>query len=260
MRINLFIFSTVPFLVFINDVFSQNQIFDDGFRIVNKASIIDTIRPNSVIQIRNSVLYIDSVATKYDQILSDNNGNYLGHVNYRCVVLDDRGNVIIPEGYTQIIREKNFFKVCKNNKWGIINTEGREIAPCIYSIIHNDGDHFRVRQKEKWGVIDSLGNLIIPVVYDMLQFVNQNMIKALKGNYVGLVDRDNDIIMDFKYAYIDFITEREVKCCECEELIQAKSSDEIKKYTDKGYTHIDHSTRLMLLCKNPKYLQMKIDY
>ena len=71
--------------------------------------------------------------------------------------------------------------------------------------------------------------------------------------------KNGEMIMDFKYAYIKFLTKDKVECCECEDLIQAENKKEVQKYIEKGYLLLEDPTRLMVLCKNPKYAQVEIE-
>lgn len=173
-------------------------------------------------------------------------------------VINTEGKEIIPCKYSLINEDSGFYRVYQNNKWGLLDYHGNTVIPCIYSIISKDSGFFRVRQNNKWGLLDYHGNIVIPPIYEVLSHIGLDLFKAQKNNQIGIINSKNQILVDFKYALIHMITNDRAECCECEDLKEAKNQKEIKQYTQKGYVLLEDPTRLMVLCKNPRYQQLEI--
>lgn len=59
-------------------------------------------------------------------------------------------------------------------------------------------------ENDKFGIADTLGNLIVPVEYDSISEIfwtgNTFKVYAKKNGFWGVIDQDNNVISDFKYA------------------------------------------------------------
>lgn len=284
MNRNMLFICVLLFVISTSKTFAQfieYQKFPDGLSIVYKADRIDTLRTGPKL----------GFGSKYNHVTSFQ-GKVLAYVNYRCGVIDVAGNVIMPE-YNQFIKRNgdffevrkgskwgvvdlngkeiipctydileyrdDLYRVRKNNKWGVVDASGKELIPCEYDFIVDDRDLYRVRKDKKWGVIDSVGKMIIPLEYDHLGNFENGVSRAMKNGYLGFIDKDNRVILDIKYVYINSFVDGVAETCECEDFIQANNQAMVKRYEKKGYTLLKTSTRLMAMCKNPVYSQLKIE-
>ena len=162
--------------------------------------------------------------------------------------------------YDNAIKMSNqLYRVRKNNKLGVVDIHGNEIIPCLYDIIHEDGTLYRVCKDNKWGVLDSFGTTIIPLEYDHLGNFANDISKVRKNDYLGYIDKNNRIVADIKYAYINPSVNGVAEACECEQFVQAQNQKMVKQYEKKGYVLLKTPTRLMAMCKNPTYSQLKIE-
>ncbi len=209
--------------------------------------------------------------------LIDCKGNMIGEYEFLCKmsdqlyhvkkngksgVVDLRGKEIIPCSYAYIgnISANKTIRVGNGNgRFAIMNDQGKMIVPFGYDIITESPDSYRVCKDEKWGVIDSVGKMIIPLEYDHLDDFENNISKAMKNGYLGFIDKNNQVIVDFKYAYINPFVDGVADACECEKFIQANNKTMIEQYEKEGYILLQTPTRLMVMCKNPIYSQLTIE-
>lgn len=79
---------------------------------------------------------------------------------------------IISSGYDTILRiSGGYYKVGRQQRWGIHKPDGSELIPARYEeIIPLPNDHFKVRQYELWGVVSSEKGLIINFSFDALYY------------------------------------------------------------------------------------------
>lgn len=95
--------------------------------------------------------------------------------------------------------------VKKDNCFGYLdlNTK-KEILPCIYTyetISFNEGIAC-VCLNDKWGGVDYSNNTIIPCDYSSLCYGGNGLFVASKEGKFGIINKDNEIILEFKYDYI----------------------------------------------------------
>ncbi|MDW7694411.1 WG repeat-containing protein [Flammeovirgaceae bacterium SG7u.111] len=61
----------------------------------------------------------------------------------------------------------------------------------------------------RWGFMDKYGKLVIPADYDFAHdFVNQQAIVEKDGKW-GVIDSDNNVVIDFQYSHISFLPDSE---------------------------------------------------
>jgi len=264
---------------------SNAQTFSDGLSIVTKADRIDTLSSNPM------------NARGYDSVISYE-GKSIGYVNPRWSVVDAAGKVIIPEGKEVIRRigdvfkiyksgqhilidrtgkiiheyeifaemdDCDFYRVFKNGKYGVVDANGKEIIPCLYEIpcqyySIEDGSFFRVsKNSRKWGLIDSAGKITIPCEYEYLYYSENGVFRAIKNDYYGCIDKNNQVIFDFKYAYINSFANGVAEAFECENFVQVRNRLMVKLYERRGYELLRMSNGQMAMGKNPKYSELRIE-
>ena len=80
--------------------------------------------------------------------------------------INNSGDWIIKPSYTKIdilySPESRYFKVCKNELFGLINAEGREVIPCsMESITKANSNFLKYKKSGFWGIVDYTGKIII---------------------------------------------------------------------------------------------------
>ena len=96
--------------------------------------------------------------------------------------------------------DENHARVCKNNKWGLIDNKGNYLFEIIYDSInpintYNDDSlkHFFVYLNKKKGIINTTGKITVPVIYDEIK--NNGECPEIKiGDKVGFCNYENVII------------------------------------------------------------------
>ena len=196
----------------------------------------------------------------YEYIHKMSDQLYCVKKNQKFGVVNILGEEIIPCEYAYIgnISSKQTIQIRNESKcFAIMDTQGKTIIPCEYDVIHEDFDIYRVRKDNRWGGIDSTGRMVIPLEYENLGTFKNGVSKAFKNGYIGCIDKNNRVIFDFKYAYINPFKNGVAEACECEDFVQANNRAMVKRYEKKGYVLLKTPTRLMAMCKNPVYSQLK---
>lgn len=118
-------------------------------------------------------------------------------------VLEFQKNQTIVEGITnEYILVKNQRKVLRYD-WSIYNNEGKliiESLPYIKMELFHEGRAPAFERIDKVGLIDVKGNLIVPCDYDYVSPIFCGLSVALKKKKIGYIDRNNQIIIPFKYS------------------------------------------------------------
>ncbi len=179
--------------------------------------------------------------------------------NEKFGIIDLRGNEIIPCSYAYIgnISANKTIRVGNGkDQFAIMNHQGKIIIPFGYDIIVEDFDFYRICKDNKWGGIDSVGKLIIPLEYDHMGGFENDVSKAMKNDYIGYIDKNNRQIIDFKYVYINPFENGVAEACEYEKFVQADNKAMVKRYEEEGYVLLKTPTRLMVMCKKTRYSQL----
>lgn len=91
--------------------------------------------------------------------------------------------------------------VCKNGKYGVIDTNGKYIIPIIYDNLERvdkNDTRFIIKVNNKYGIVDHNNNLLIPCIYDSI-VSNKYVISVCSNNKWGLFDSNLKSIVPIKY-------------------------------------------------------------
>jgi len=96
--------------------------------------------------------------------------------------------------------DENIARVCKNNKWGLVDNKGNYLSEIIYDNINpiktynNDSLKYSfVYLNKKKGIINSTGKITVPVIYDEIKD-NGEYLEIKIGDKVGFCNYENVII------------------------------------------------------------------
>jgi len=102
--------------------------------------------------------------------------------------------------------------VCKDDKWGYIDTTGKLVIPCQYDY-HVDPFKYgvaivRIRKENNYydyyfGVIDKTGKLVLPIEYDYIWNFYDGLAEAGKDGKKGVVNTAGKIVIPFIYEDIN---------------------------------------------------------
>ena len=237
---------------------AENIIIPEEFQLITRNGDVFEVHKSGRHGLINSK---GKVIGEYDNLIKMSEQLYRARKNKKLGVIDIHGNEIIPIEYEHIGNISNNKTIQirnRNNQHAIMNDQGKMVVPW-YDFIFEDCDLYRVRENKKWGAVDFDGKLIIPTEYDHLGNFENGVSKSIKNGHLGLIDKNNRVLLDFKYVYINPFVNGVAKACECDEFVQAKNQKEVKQYQKKGYVLLKTPTRLMTMCKNPKYSELKIE-
>ena len=108
--------------------------------------------------------------------------------------------ILIQPEYDQIDLENGMYKVNKDNKIGIINSNGKHLLHPIYDTIELiDEIYYLVEYEKEKGLYDSLGNLLIPLTYDSIDKFKDDFFRVSKDGDYGLLDKNGNTIFPVIY-------------------------------------------------------------
>lgn len=165
----------------------------------------------------------------FDDLSDFNKGLARAKYNSKWGFIDSKGKFVVQPQYNEVSEfdEHNLARVVIKDKWGIIDRTGKIILPIEFVIEYYysrwRSDDLMVVAKYKnilaidyiHGVYDINGKQILPIIYDDIDIIelkdkDYNKIEypyihaSLDGKW-GVVNRQNDIIVPFKYSDRDCI-------------------------------------------------------
>lgn len=142
-------------------------------------------------------------------------------------ILSSDGTTKIEPNYNeikQISSELNYYLVCNNKKYGVINQNGNIVIYLEYDQIGVDESKFAtngienpyilfdncipVKQGDKWGIFDINGKQIVPVQYENLGCINGTQSNSMNNNVV-IIPKYEAIVVgnEDKYGIISSLGE-----------------------------------------------------
>jgi len=101
---------------------------------------------------------------------------------------------------------EGYFKLKKDDKWGIIDSKLKPITPFQYDKIKNfdENDLCEVMIENRWGLLNKEGVEQVPVKYDEIGWFNSNeLYKVRIGSSYGLVNKEGVEQVPVKYEQIE---------------------------------------------------------
>ncbi len=223
--------TTVCFIFFLNDTFSQNLI---PYRKKNKWGYADAVTKKilvpliyeetfpfqfgrAIVKQKKKYGFIDGKGIEVIKPVYDTVTDFTP-VGWAIVTLNGKATYINADGketdaiYTDAARDIILFAeiISKDKKYGLINFDrgiSDTIVPPMYDEISLDYTFQRVfaKNNSKWGMIDLHNNILIPIIYDQI-FTYQNGLELVtrKEKLFGYVNRNLGITLDPKYLQMDF--------------------------------------------------------
>jgi len=131
---------------------------------------------------------------------------YLINIITKQGVLVPNGSAIIPPNYDKISPFKDGIAVfsqkgksgliSKNNQVNFADYKSIGEFSCGLAAVYKEGDNSIL----KGGYIDNEGNEVIPCIYNRVQKFKDNKARVtIDGTKYGIIDRENNTVLDFKY-------------------------------------------------------------
>ena len=146
------------------------------FRSGSKWGYSDTLGKIKIQPVYDSVSLFN-----YNAIYNGNHVIAYVRLKGKPTAINEMGTVMVTPKYDQVrlieilgeLKDLAFF-VFKNSKVGVY-TKGKELFPPIYDYMDvAPGVQFKVHRNGKWGLINSEGLTVIPVIYDDLRQIYNN--------------------------------------------------------------------------------------
>lgn len=170
---------------------------------------------------------------------------YVVKTKNKLGLIDKKGKQIMPPIYDYLMPchhdINNRFIVEKNSLKGIINIDQKAIIPIEHDFLISKEDyspdgHVAFR-KGKQGIFSPNGDIIIPFEYDYLRYYSDNFILVRKGMGVGLIDINNNVVLEIKYDEV-FLNWLDVR-------LKEEKPKEVYVKIDDNYFLIDFSGKII---------------
>lgn len=147
------------------------------------------------------------LTTKYEYLTLNRDGHFFAGDEYGMALFDYSMKPVTPFVYTKTsVYADGRVAVCRNGKFGFLDTRGREVIPCQYDEVN---DFFLGRAKVvangHCGIIDTLGNIILPIEYDDdipmggKYIYADSLALVEKDGRMGYIDLDGNIAIPFYF-------------------------------------------------------------
>lgn len=133
----------------------------------------------------------EEIATSaYHQIIPEFNGGFYVRQNGKMGFMDEAMMLRIPLNYESITRNDDGFDVMRNNLVGFIDKDYRQLIPVQYDRFYQVDDWFYTfgRNQERGLFSLKTKRAVLDAIYDEIIFVNDNTIKAYRGDAVRIVE------------------------------------------------------------------------
>ena len=115
-------------------------------------------------------------------------------------IADANFHPVIPAEYTgtKVIND-NFFIVCIDKKYGVVNLRNEIIVSINYDNIIFDKGIFVVKKDGKFGCVNESNQVIIPPIYDNVYPFNNKYYKVRIGDCCGVVNFQDEMILNSEF-------------------------------------------------------------
>lgn len=189
--------------------------------------------------------YVDSdgkqiTDIKYTNALAMSNGLARVAIEGKWGFIDNTGKEVIPlglDGATDFVDGYAAYK--QGNLWGVLSKDNKFITEPLYSWVGNESDGLiPVCKDGKYGYIDTSGVVVIPLEYDYAPMVYEDGVAVVaKGQYMSLITKEGKKLGDF-VTIVPYIAKNGILKLTSKDLIHVALLDngELKE----GYIHKDN--------------------
>lgn len=121
-------------------------------------------------------------------------------------IKESDGDTLITAQFTNISPFENGLAIVsnENNEYGALDLQFKPIIPLEYeSLNFNSEDQTFIFSKNgKYGILSSTNNIIISNDYDFISFFNNNKAIVSNGDFYGIINRENEVIVPLEYENI----------------------------------------------------------
>lgn len=135
--------------------------------------------------------------------LYNENGKFITDFQYSLI--EGLGNRIGGLG-SRTYNPKGLNYVCRENKWGLINSDGIEILPCVYhearfitALFSKNGieqydKYIKVKNDKKYGVFDVEGHEIIPCIHSSIYAYGESQQYMVAGSQLYDIESRQEVL------------------------------------------------------------------
>lgn len=99
---------------------------------------------------------------------------------------------------------EGYAAVCKDDKWGYINTKGKEIIQCQYSDVNSFHEGYAtVCKDDKWGYVNTHGEELVKCQYSDVFPFYEGYAAVCKDDKWGYVDTKGKEIIQCQYSVVN---------------------------------------------------------
>lgn len=167
-------------------------IFGGGFYILKQSNI--TNNKDNIVELTPD--FIEAIQ-RYEKLKKFSEG-------YAAVCKDDKwgyintkGKEIIQCQYSDVNSfHEGYAAVCKDDKWGYVNTQGEELVKCQYSDAFPFYEGYAaVCKDDKWGYVNTEGKEIIQCQYSVVNCFFEGLAAVLKNGKWSYIDTKGEEVI-----------------------------------------------------------------
>lgn len=138
-------------------------------------------------------------------------------VNNRCLFLfedqigylNEKGKVVIQPNYENFINARtegefvgNYAKVCKKEKFGIIDRDGKTVIPITYPVLGKVGTFIAFEKAGKWGFIDLSNRVVIQPTYEYAESFSNGLGIVQMLTLRGAINSKGEVVIPLEHTTI----------------------------------------------------------
>lgn len=139
--------------------------------------------------------------TSYSKITSYTNGNFIVCKNNKYGVVNSKNELLMPIVYESLVNTwspSSLFIAELNGKKGLITYDNRIVLEIKYDELINQNGFYKVMNNNKYGLVDQLlYKETTPCIYDAIYVATSEKILVQKGKYLGIIRYNNVLVKDF---------------------------------------------------------------
>lgn len=184
---------------------------------------------------------------KYDRVNDFNEGLASVCRDGKWGFIDTSGREVVPCRYNDVFDfNEGMARVETGGKWGYVDKTGREVIPCIYGQAYDFSDGLAKVYLEKQFFIDKTGKEVLAAGRDWGVF-KEGLARITRDGKTGFVDKEGNEVIPCKYDGASMFCEGMASVSEDHLLPEEEQTDEIDYYTTEGF--IDRTGREVTPCK-----------
>ncbi|MFN3402735.1 MAG: WG repeat-containing protein [Cytophagaceae bacterium] len=145
----------------------------------------------------------------YDRVGEFNICHYASfRLNNSEGLLDTAGTIVIPATYRKlVVLDSSCVKVMKDSLWALRKIQSQEVTPFIFNDIEKYYSFYKVFRNNKCGITNSNGKVLVQAKYDSVQYNPFGFFIIYQNKNAGVADSNGQLISRCRFSKVYCVTE-----------------------------------------------------